>query len=64
MATSAFRNKNYVRPKKSGTRKRQRLKVQRRRLITLGVPEEDVAQMTAKEVREHLKHPAKLPGAQ
>ncbi len=60
MASTIFRNKNNVRPKKTGTAKRQRIKVQRNRLIGLGVAEEAVDKMTPKEVREMLKYPAKI----
>ena len=60
MATTTFRNKNKVRPKKTGSQKRQRIKVQRRRLVSLGVPEETVEHMTTKEVRTLLKRPEKV----
>ena len=60
MASTIFRNKNNVRPKKTGTAKRQRIKVQRNRLIGYGVSEESVDKMTPKEVREMLKRPAKI----
>ena len=57
MATSTFRNKNLVRPKKTGAKRRRRRLVQKRRLIALGAPEADVAQMTTKEIRDLLKRP-------
>ena len=37
MASSMFRNKNRVRPRKRGAAKRRRLLEQKRRLIALGV---------------------------
>jgi hypothetical protein len=59
MATSTFRNKNMVRPKKGGAAKRRRCLVQRRRLVGLGLSEEAVAKLQTHEVREMLKRPAK-----
>lgn len=59
MATSTFRNKNLVRPKKHGAAKRRRVLEQRRRLVTLGVPEVQAAAMTPKRMRELLRHPVK-----
>lgn len=60
MATSTFRNKNMVRPIKSGAKKRNTQRAQARRLLALGVSEETIASMSAKEVKEMLKHPAKV----
>lgn len=60
MATSTFRNKNKVRPKKAAGAKRKRLKAQKRRLISLGVSEEKLKHMTPKDIRETLKRPAKI----
>lgn len=60
MASTIFRNKNNVRPKKTGTAKRARIKVQRNRLIGFGVDEATVDAMSPKEVREMLKYPAKI----
>lgn len=57
MATSTFRNKNEVRPKKQGAAKRQRIKAQKKRLIALGVPAEAVEQMQADKLRSFLKAP-------
>ena len=59
MATSTFRNKNMVRPKKGGAAKRRRCLVQRRRLVALGLSEEAVSKLQTHEVREMLKRPAK-----
>lgn len=51
---------NKVRPRKAAGPKRRRQLEQRRRLIALGVPEEQVAKMNPKEVRDMLKYPAKV----
>lgn len=48
------------RPVKGASDKKRREKVQRNRLITLGVPAETVSQMNALQVREMLKRPAKI----
>lgn len=48
--------------KKTGDRKR-RQKVQRRRLVALGVPEEKVKKLNPLQVRMLLKRPAKLKKA-
>jgi hypothetical protein len=55
-----FRNKDRVRPRKNARAKRQRFKVQRRRLVDLGVPEERVAVMNQDEVRALLRRPTKV----
>ena len=60
MATSTFRNKNMVRPIKSGAKKRNQQRAQSRRLMALGVSEEAIATMSPKEVKEMLKYPAKV----
>ncbi|MGL4854094.1 MAG: hypothetical protein ACRC37_02455 [Lentisphaeria bacterium] len=60
MSTTIFRNKNLVRPKKTGAAKRARIKAQRNRLIGLGVDTEKVAAMTPKQIREILKRPKKV----
>lgn len=57
MATSTFRNKNEVRPKKQGAAKRARIKVQKKRLLALGVPAEAVEKMQADDLRRFLKWP-------
>ncbi len=48
------------RPTKKPSDKRRREKVQRRRLIGLGVPEAQVKAMDARQVRQMLCRPAKL----
>jgi len=62
MATSTFRNKNKVRPKKRGAKKRRRRLEQKRRVLALGVSEEEVRKMTIKDIRTALQRPAALPG--
>ena len=49
-----------MRPVKKMSDKRRRQKVQRRRLVALGVPEEKVKKMDPVVVRTLLKRPAKL----
>ena len=60
MATTTFRNKNKVRPRKKGAAKRRRLLEQKRRLIALGVSEEVIIKMTSKDIRTKLKRPKLL----
>ncbi len=55
-----IRNKNRYRPKKSPAERRRRERVQRRRLVALGVPEETAAKLDAPTIRRLLRHPAKL----
>lgn len=59
MATSAFRNKNLARPKKTGAARRKRIRDQKRRLVALGAPEAAVAKMNQSDVRELLKRPVR-----
>lgn len=51
------RNKNNRRPRKHPRAQRQRIKVQKRRLISLGLPEDKVEKMDQKVLRELLKRP-------
>ena len=62
MANSFFRNKNNVRPRKRGAAKRRRFLEQKRRLIALGVSEEEVGKMTSKDIRSKLRRPALIGG--
>ncbi len=64
MANTIFRNKNIVRPKKSGVKRRQRQKIQKQRLLSLGAAPEKVEKMTPKEIRDMLKRPKKVQAAQ
>ncbi len=64
MGTSLQRNANRSRPTKSAGAKAKRTKVQRRRLVDLGLDEATVAAMNPSEVRTMLKHPKKVSAAQ
>jgi len=57
MATSTFRNKNKVRPKKSASERRRRINVQKKRLVKLGMTEDSVAKLQADEIRALLRRP-------
>ncbi len=57
MATSTFRNKNEVRPKKGASDRRRRVETQKKRLIGLGMPEESVQKLQANEIRVLLRRP-------
>ncbi len=63
MATSLQRNTNRQRPTKSAGAKAKRTKVQRRRLVDLGMDEAAVALLNSTEVRTLLKHPKKVSEA-
>ncbi|MEO1856174.1 MAG: hypothetical protein ABGY95_02255 [Rubritalea sp.] len=54
------RNANLSRPTKSAGAKAQRVKVQRRRLVALGMDEATVAAMDSSTVRSLLKYPKKV----
>ena len=58
-----IRNNNDTRPIKTGKAKRQRQKIQAKRLVALGVPEQTVAKMNRNVVRDLLKRPAAVPAA-
>ena len=51
---------NKTRPKKAPGARRRRQLEQRKRLIGLGVPEEEVSRMNPKQIRDLLKYPAKV----
>ena len=63
MATSTFRNKNEVRPKKQGAAKRKRIKDQKKRLIALGMKPENVEKMQSNELRRPKQTKAILEAA-
>lgn len=63
MATSTFRNKNMVRPKKSAAAKRQRVKAQKKRLVSLGMTQDSVAKLQSDELRALLRHPKRVEKA-
>jgi len=60
MATTEERNKNRTRPKKSAGERARRHRVQKKRLVALGMDEAVVAKMNSREVLDKLKRPAKL----
>lgn len=61
MGTNRFeRCKPKRRPKKTPAEKRRREKIQRDRLSGLGMDEDAVKKMNAKDVRTALRHPAKV----
>ncbi len=60
MGTTAERNKNLSRPKKSNGDKMRRQRDQKKRLVALGMDEAIVAKMNAREVLDKLKRPAKV----
>ena len=57
------RNNDTTRPRKSGAAKARRLLEHRRRLVTLGVPEEMVAHMPHDKIRNLLGRPEKTKKA-
>ncbi len=63
MATSTFRNKNKVRPKKQGAAKRRKILMQKRHLMALGMSEESVANLQSDKLRALLKYPKKVQAA-
>jgi hypothetical protein len=48
------------RPVKKASDQRRRRKVQFRRLVALGVPEDKVRKLNPRQIRELLKRPAKI----
>jgi len=55
-----FRKTSMTRPKKSASDRKRRERVQKARLIALGVEETVVAKMNVKEIRDMLKRPARI----
>ena len=60
MGTTIERNKNRTRPRKGGGTKARRQRDQKKRLISLGMDENTVAKMNARDVLTLLKRPAKV----
>ncbi|OQA24978.1 MAG: hypothetical protein BWY59_01962 [Verrucomicrobia bacterium ADurb.Bin345] len=60
MTCKADRHKPSNRPKKSDAERRKRLKVQKKRLVALGLPAEQVEKLDPSVVRTLLKRPAKI----
>lgn len=59
MAVKHIRNKHLRRNRKGAADKRRRQKLQKKRVIALGVPEEVAAKLNAKEIRTLLRKPKK-----
>ena len=57
------RNNDTTRPRKSGAAKARRLLEHRKRLVALGVSEEQVKHMPHDKIRDLLGHPKKLKAA-
>ena len=49
------KNKNLLRPKKTGAARRRRLLEQRKRLAAAGVPEDQLRRYSAEQLRAKLK---------
>jgi hypothetical protein len=60
MATTQQRNQNRTRPTKSNAARNKRQKVQKKRLVALGMDEAVVALLNPREVLTKLKYPAKV----
>lgn len=59
MGSDFVRNKHLTRKRKGAADKRRRVKLHRRRVVALGVPEAQAAKMNTKELRAALQRPAK-----
>ena len=55
-----YRKKPMTRPVKSGSDKARRQNEQKKRLIALGMAEEEVNKLNSLEIRTLLKRPAKI----
>ena len=53
-------SKAVSRPRKNAAGRLKRTNVHKKRLIALGVPEEDLRTMNCKEIRKLLKKPARI----
>lgn len=60
MTCKTDRHKPSNRPKKTGADRRRRVKVQRRRLVELGMDPAVVESMTEQAIRDALRHPKKI----
>lgn len=60
MACTEARNKNLTRPRKGTGAKIRRQRVQKKRLIALGMDETVVAKLNARQVLDFLKRPAEV----
>ena len=57
MAQASYRNKHIRRIRKRVGERRQRIKVQKRRLVALGVPEATIEKLTVRDILDLLKRP-------
>ena len=58
-----WNRKPMTRPRKSEAARNQRLKIHKKRLVALGVPEETLKHLTIPEVRNLLRTPNKTQAA-
>ena len=52
--------KPTTRPRKSGTERKRREKVQKKRLLDLGMAPEQVNKLNPREIKDRLQRPAKV----
>ena len=57
MAQASYRNKHIRRIRKRPGARRARIKVQKRRLVALGVPETTIEKLTTRDILDLLKRP-------
>ncbi len=55
-----FQKTHLTRPRKGGGKKARRQRDQKKRLVALGMDEDVVARMSARDVLTKLKYPAKV----
>ena len=55
-----FQKTHLTRPRKGGAAKRRRQSDQRKRLVALGMSEDNVAKLNQREVLDKLKYPKKV----
>ena len=60
MASTQDRNKNLTRPKKSPGARARRQRLQKKRLVAMGFPQEVADKMSARQILTKLKYPKKL----
>ena len=60
MALASYRNKHIRRKRKKPGPRRQRIKVQKRRLVGLGVPEAVVQKLSTRDILDLLKRPLEV----
>ena len=55
-----FERKTRTRPTKALRERARRVKIHKKRLVALGLPEDKVAKMDAKKIRALIRHPARV----